>query len=633
MMIQTLLSKKSLQHCIAGMAVLFACLNSHATNIVLDIKDGPGEGLNDTTPASPVGGNNGTTVGEQRTIVFQYAANLLSEVIDSSVPIVIEANFDPLSCSTNSGVIGSAGANGWSLNFPNRPISNTYYPVALANSYAGSDQNGITAEIGATFNSEVGTPGCLSSKSYYYGLDGNVPGSNIDFLSLVLHEIIHGLGFQTLVDLGSGSKANGYNDAYMRHLEDHSIDKNWGDTSPPPQAMSNAERAASAIDNGDLHWTGSAVTANLGGLTGGIDQGHMQMYAPASLSLGSSVSHFNSTASPNELMEHILPPAQNNIGLARFVLEDIGWPMFASNAPIISNVNDLTLKSDETANINFSVMDNDTSTGSLLVTASSSNTTVIPNASLIISGSGRGKTLNIDPNNGTSGNVTITLTVNDGINSANTNFAVAVTNDLNPVITITSPPDGQVIYDTLATAGLSLDATAIDTEDGDISTSVAWSSSIDGSLGAGASIVPALSNGSHQITAEVTDSGSNTVSDIINLTVDWFGDADGDGLGNQLEEVTLGTNPEDSDSDNDGLSDFNEVNMDGNPNDYTPGVDTNPNDEDTDGDGALDGQDFDPLDPNVGIISVDAMPYWGLVLIASLLALISSRSRKQKHTN
>ena len=149
---------------------------------------------------------------------------------------------------------------------------------------------------------------------------------------MILHEVIHGLGFQTLVDLQTGDKGGtqNWNDAYMVHLEDHSIDKNWGDTSPPPQAMSDAERVTSATDTGDLHWTGANVTTNSGGLSGGIAQGHVQMHAPSSLSLGSSVSHFATNATPNELMEPILNGAFDGIGLARYLLEDIGWDIFNS---------------------------------------------------------------------------------------------------------------------------------------------------------------------------------------------------------------------------------------------------------------------------------------------------------------
>ena len=69
-------------------------------------------------------------------------------------------------------------------------------------------------------------------------------------------------------------------------------------------------------------------------------------------------------------------------------------------------------------------------------------------------------------------------------------------------------------------------------------------------------------------------------------------DTDGDGLDDGLEVLTLGTDPLDTDSDGDLLSDYDEVNLDGDPSDYTPGVDTDPNASDSDGDGLT---DFDEL--------------------------------------
>jgi hypothetical protein len=47
-----------------------------AANILVVNADGSGEGLNDPTPAAPVGGNPGTTIGQQRLVVLQQAAEI-----------------------------------------------------------------------------------------------------------------------------------------------------------------------------------------------------------------------------------------------------------------------------------------------------------------------------------------------------------------------------------------------------------------------------------------------------------------------------------------------------------------------------------------------------------------------------
>ncbi|MGB5441799.1 MAG: thrombospondin type 3 repeat-containing protein, partial [Gammaproteobacteria bacterium] len=70
-------------------------------------------------------------------------------------------------------------------------------------------------------------------------------------------------------------------------------------------------------------------------------------------------------------------------------------------------------------------------------------------------------------------------------------------------------------------------------------------------------------------------------------------DDDNDGLSDVLEE-TIGTNPLLVDTDGDNLSDFNEVNYDGNPVAYNSISDLNPLSWDTDGDGVQDDIDLSP---------------------------------------
>ena len=69
---------------------------------------------------------------------------------------------------------------------------------------------------------------------------------------------------------------------------------------------------------------------------------------------------------------------------------------------------------------------------------------------------------------------------------------------------------------------------ASDTEDGDLTASLAWTSSIDGSIGTGGSFsISTLSLGLHTITAQTTDSGSAAGSDSIILNVEEAVFADG----------------------------------------------------------------------------------------------------------
>jgi cysteine-rich repeat protein len=309
---------------VAGLA-RFA--DAAATITVVNL-DGPNEGFNDTTPAAPVGGNSGTTLGAQRMIAFQHAADLWGVLISSNVEILVAAQFNPLDCGEHWAVLGQAGPEGFERDFDGAPEAATWYADALADRLAGMDLYPSGDDIGAEFNSSIGTPSCLALTDWYYGLDASPPGSDIDFVTTILHELGHGLGFLTLVT-PSGAKLEGLDDVFTLSLEDHSEGLLWSE-------MTNGERRDSSRDPGDLHWVGPEVVAASGALTWGADPntGHVEMYAPSPYDDGSSVSHFSDALLLDELMEPFDTGAIHDVGLALELLSDLGWTFDCSNGVV-----------------------------------------------------------------------------------------------------------------------------------------------------------------------------------------------------------------------------------------------------------------------------------------------------------
>jgi len=148
--------------------------------------NGSGEGLNDTTPAEPVGGNPGTTVGEQRLMSAQYSAALWSATLGNRIPISIRTEFIDLDCSGGTAVLGASG--------PSALYEDNRYPAALANERAGQDLDPGREEIDSRFNGRVGRSDCAIT-AWYAGLDNLAPAGTTDLASVFLHEMAHGLGF------------------------------------------------------------------------------------------------------------------------------------------------------------------------------------------------------------------------------------------------------------------------------------------------------------------------------------------------------------------------------------------------------------------------------------------------------
>jgi hypothetical protein len=227
-----------------------------AATIVIQNNDSPNVGFNDPTPVAPVGNNTGTTLGQQRLNAFQFAANIWGATLNSAVTITIQANWAPLTCSSSSGTLAQSGANDIFADFPNAPFPGTWYSVALANALSGTDQNGSRAEIRATFNSRVGTAGCLDSggqSNFYLGLDNN-HANDMDLVAVLMHEFTHGFGFATFTNAQTGVQDSGMPSIYDRFLLDNSTHKTW-------IQMTASERQASALNNGNLVWSGPLTTS------------------------------------------------------------------------------------------------------------------------------------------------------------------------------------------------------------------------------------------------------------------------------------------------------------------------------------------------------------------------------------
>ncbi len=119
------------------------------------------------------------------------------------------------------------------------------------------------------------------------------------------------------------------------------------------------------------------------------------------------------------------------------------------------------------------------------------------------------------------GNHTITAAVTDSSgNPGMAQIAVSVrprpAMNMPPVVTIGAPAAATAVANGQA---ITFTGSAADAEDGAVTGSLQWTSSLDGTIGTGATFTRVLRAGTHRIAARVTDSGGQTGSDSITVTV------------------------------------------------------------------------------------------------------------------
>jgi hypothetical protein len=238
---------------IATVMVGVPALAHAAATIVILNGNAAGVGFNDPTPAAPVGGNPGTTLGQQRLIAFQAAANIWGAQLNSGPVITVLATMEPLACNATQAVLGSAGPIQVFREIPGAAFTGTWYHSSLTNAIFGADADPTTPEIRARFNSNLGAAGCLTGVPFYLGVDNN-HGPMIDLVTVLLHELGHGLGFSTTTNGATGAYLAGFPSVYDQFLVDNTLGLGW-------TAMTNAQRALSSLNTRRVAWTGANVTA------------------------------------------------------------------------------------------------------------------------------------------------------------------------------------------------------------------------------------------------------------------------------------------------------------------------------------------------------------------------------------
>jgi len=277
---------------------------------------------------NPDNEKNGSRVGEnlefalsgnlnaQQTTATEYALALWGAQLAGTIPVDINIT----TVQMGGGVLGSSYQQQHFLD----PVTNTYYHSSLWNQIKGYDATNLR-DIRLEMNS--------NSSIFYLGTNGN-PGNRIDWVTVMLHEVCHGLGFSALTTEDgryayTNASGNGYYTNYPG-IFDRQLYQ--GDTGNTALTTLDENNRYALLRSNNLY--ANAPASNLLAANGST---RVKMFAPTTYMRGSSVSHWDESVTFPTFMKYAIP-----YGLATHTFSsreigiflDMGWtqPMFDPNA-------------------------------------------------------------------------------------------------------------------------------------------------------------------------------------------------------------------------------------------------------------------------------------------------------------
>lgn len=246
---------------------------------------------------------------------FEYAVAIWESLLHSNQVIKVDAQWLDLKSGDGNAILGAAGATNFYVNKDGFPQSNVFYNAPLAEKLVRHDLNGPNVpDISAFFNMNA---------EWYYGTDGQTPAGKYDLVSVVLHELCHGLGFLGSMkvnedNLGIWSLGSHYPYVFDQYLYNGSNQQLINTDEFPNPSVELAQQ----ITSEDLYFDGPVLKYNTGSTA--------NLYAPNPFDAGSSVDHLDNVynETENSLMTSGINTGSSihDPGLVTMsIMEDLGW--------------------------------------------------------------------------------------------------------------------------------------------------------------------------------------------------------------------------------------------------------------------------------------------------------------------
>ncbi|MBN2807742.1 MAG: T9SS type A sorting domain-containing protein [Prolixibacteraceae bacterium] len=258
---------------------------------------------------------------------FEYAVSIWESLLYSGQTIQVEAHWLELEGDGNNVVLGAAGASNFYIGKSGLPNSKVFYNAPLAEKLVNDALNQAgTPDIYAYFNEKA---------SWYFGTDGQTPAGKFDFVTIVLHELCHGLGFLGSMNITDDQQGIWSYGSHFPFSYDQFIVNGEGASLTNVNAFPNPSKALyTQITGNNLYFDGPVLRQRTGD--------RATLYAPETYDPGSSIDHLSRIYDQTE--NSLMTPGirsgtsiHNPGNITMSIMDEVGWAnIFIEHEPLKS---------------------------------------------------------------------------------------------------------------------------------------------------------------------------------------------------------------------------------------------------------------------------------------------------------
>lgn len=268
---------------------------------------------------------------EQVKTPFEFAVSIWEKYLISSQTIRIKATWSKTMSNTVLAETGATRIYRSSGNIPNLPYTNVWYPTPLAEALSGRELNSGDFDVNVTLNANV---------NWYYGTDAKAQAGKYDLITVLLHEIAHGLGFSSSMTIINNDTQGQYGQSGSAYIFDIFMQDSQ------KVKLTNTGIYGNPSANLKTSLTSNALYFGLKNPT--FANTLPRLYAPSPFKSGSSFSHFDESTytigTANSLMSPNVRAAEVNHNPGTLLLNclnEIGWQINGLNGYVVTSTENI----------------------------------------------------------------------------------------------------------------------------------------------------------------------------------------------------------------------------------------------------------------------------------------------------